>query len=159
MRTTQGKLTVVWHRCFRQKNVALARHSSCHRMDGKSHIYALGSEHLRDLRECVLCLGHRHAITNNLEYEVRSRSTNVLDEHTMMTLSAFASASTVSSTVVVVTEPSIFFCSCTLPMPPKRTFIRDRFIATHCLCQFAPNTSTANVTDHYVRQDGAADAN
>jgi hypothetical protein len=51
----------------------------------------------------------------------------------MITLSAFAMASTVSSTVVFVIVPLISWpgvCA-TGAMPPNKTFVRDRFIATH----------------------------
>lgn len=52
----------------------------------------------------------------------------------MMTFSALASASDVSSAVVVVTSPSILACVCgTDAMPPKRTLVRDRFMATHMM--------------------------
>lgn len=49
----------------------------------------------------------------------------------MMTFSAFDSASTVSSIVVLVTWPSIFFCVVGAAIPPNITFVRDRFMATH----------------------------
>jgi hypothetical protein len=50
-----------------------------------------------------------------------------------MTLSALARASTVSSTVVLVTVPSILVDSdgAIVPRPPNRTLVNDLFMATH----------------------------
>jgi hypothetical protein len=50
-----------------------------------------------------------------------------------MTLSALTSASTVSSTVVLVTVPSILVASdgAIVPIPPNRTLVKDLFMATH----------------------------
>lgn len=49
-----------------------------------------------------------------------------------MTLSAFARYSTVSSTVVLVIVPSILVSVAVGALiPPKRTFVRERFMATH----------------------------
>lgn len=54
---------------------------------------------------------------------------------TSITLSAFAKASTVSSTVVRVMVPSILWASVEAvgAIPPNSTFVRDRFIAIHYL--------------------------
>lgn len=52
----------------------------------------------------------------------------------MMTFSAFANASAVSTAVVLVTSPSIFACVCGVDaMPPKSTFVSERFMATHIM--------------------------
>lgn len=50
----------------------------------------------------------------------------------MMTLSAFARASTVSSTDVSVIVPvTAWSVLAGAAMPPNRTLVRDRFMATH----------------------------
>lgn len=50
-----------------------------------------------------------------------------------MTLSALARASTASSTVVLVTVPSILVASdgAIVPIPPNKTLGKDLFMATH----------------------------
>jgi hypothetical protein len=52
----------------------------------------------------------------------------------MMTFSASTSCWAVSSAVVFVISPSILLCDCAVgAMPPKRTFVMDRFMATHIM--------------------------
>ena len=52
----------------------------------------------------------------------------------MITLSAVASASATSSTVVLVICPSILNSLLSVgAMPPKRTLVRPRFMATHMI--------------------------
>ena len=75
----------------------------------------------------------------------------------MMTFSALDSASTVSSTVVFVTSPSIFFWACGAgAIPPKRTFVRDRFMATHYMVSITKLTDKKDKTYHDVRQNRTA---
>ena len=54
------------------------------------------------------------------------------EEHTMMTFSAFSKDSTTSSMLVLVIAPSIL-CSLSAAgaIPPKRTLVRDLFMAVH----------------------------
>jgi hypothetical protein len=52
----------------------------------------------------------------------------------MITFSAFNKASAVSSDVVLVISPSIFVCAWGVAaIPPKRTLVRDLFMATHMM--------------------------
>lgn len=53
-------------------------------------------------------------------------------ERTIITLSALARASVVSSTVVLTTWPLISWLVCAIgAIPPNRTLVSDRFMATH----------------------------
>lgn len=119
------KLTVIRHRRLRKQHIALAGHSPSHRMDGKADIDALGPEHMRNLGERVLCLGHGHAVPDDL-FLVSKQDVSIyicIEREslfcvcvcvcvalTMMTFSAFTRDSTTSSTAVSVTLPSIFLC-------------------------------------------------
>ena len=67
---------------------------------------------------------------------------------TIMTLSALARESTVSSMDVLEIEPSIF-CSDwagVAEMPPNKTFVKDRFMATHWI---------RYISETYIRRKGA----
>ena len=80
----------------------------------------------------------------------------------MITLSALARDSAVSSIEVLVICPSIL-CSVAVgaEIPPKRTFVRERFMATHCTYPLAPargalETACLENSYHDVRQNRTA---
>lgn len=154
-----GKLTIIGNRCLGEKYVALPRHTPCDWMNSKlrsactwlnseglfvrivkayPNINPFGPEKGGNFGDGILCLRHSHSIPDDLHAEREALSIGVqygTSIATKITLSALASASTVSSTVVLVIEPSILVS--VVPtielIPPKSTFVRERFIATHCV--------------------------
>lgn len=101
------------------------------------NVDSLGSKHGANFGYGILRLRNSHSIAHHLLGSDRSEFIPVMQalhqRFTNMTLSAFANASTVSSTVVFVIVPSILCVSDVVvgAIPPKRTFVRERFIATH----------------------------
>lgn len=152
-----GELTVIGNRCLSEKYITLPRHTPCHWVNSKlrlvcpwlifeeiflgsikayPNINSFGPKQSSNLRDRILCLRHSHPIPNYLH--IKHEASSMRDQCgmsiiTKITLSALANASTVSSTVVLVIEPSILVS--VVPtgalIPPKSTFVRERFIATH----------------------------
>jgi hypothetical protein len=79
----------------------LTGHATGDGVDCESDVYALCAEHVGDFSKGVLGFCDGHAVPDNLEGLVAEKAGDTAEEGlTIMTLSAFASASTVSSTFV-----------------------------------------------------------